>query len=214
MSSLSLKTSGGTNRGIIRQHPERSAPEARNSVLLQGQVAHVAFNDGDQVVVVPFTYHFDPAIPDRIFLHGGQNSRAFRVMASGAPVCVEVTIVDGLVYSRDALYHSVNYRSCVCFGRAQEIREADRKAIILRDMIRRYFPGREEGRDYVAASEAQLHATALFEVMIEESSTKMRAGGPKGPNDNSSPGSHTFGIVELKVTPVDPRTAAEAEEGA
>lgn len=192
-------------RAIIRQHAERSAPNERDSVLLQGQVAHVGFREGDQVFVIPFSYQYDPATPDRIYIHGGRTSRALEVLASGASVCLEVTILDGLVYSRDALYHSVNYRSCVCFGRAREITDAACKRDILRGLITRYFPQRREGVDYAAATDAQIEATALFEVVIEESSTKVRTGGPKGPRDGEPGERGTCGVIELRPTAVGNR---------
>lgn len=194
-----------SERATIRQHAERSAPQERDAVLLQGQVAHVGFREGDQVFVIPFTYHYDSANPDRIYLHGGQTSRALDVLASGATVCVEVTLLDGLVYSRDALYHSVNYRSCVCFGRAQEITDPARKREILRDMITRYFPQRQEGPDYAAASDAQIEATAVFEIAVEECSTKVRTGGPKGPHDDKVEENGTCGVIELHTKAVDLR---------
>lgn len=203
MGSVDLPSSSrrkNLGKSTIRQHAERSAPQERDSVLLQGHVAHVGFTEDDQVFVIPFTYHYDPASPDRIYLHGGQTSRALHVLATGAPVCVEVTILDGLVYSRDALYHSVNYRSCVCFGRAREVLDADEKRRILRDMISRNFPQRQEGTDYAAPSDAQVEATALFEIIVEESSTKVRTGGPKGPHDDTPGERGSCGVLELRTT--------------
>lgn len=197
------ETSVHMGRATIRQHAERSAPHEKDSVLLQGHVAHLGFREGDQVFVIPFTYHYDAATPDRIYLHGGQSSRALDVLATGAPVCVEVTILDGLVYSRDALYHSVNYRSCVCFGRAREVVDTDRKREILRDMITRYFPQRHEGTHYAAPSAAQIDATALFEVNIEECSTKVRTGGPKGPHDANEGELGSCGVLDLKTELID-----------
>src|SRR5262245_36096793 len=108
------------SRTTLRVHPERSVPEEAPEILSAGVVAHVGFEAEGQPYVIPMTYHYDPAEPKRLYLHGAHMSRLMNHLATGAAVCVTVTLTDGLVYSRTALYHSVNYRSIVCFGRAAE----------------------------------------------------------------------------------------------
>jgi nitroimidazol reductase NimA-like FMN-containing flavoprotein (pyridoxamine 5'-phosphate oxidase superfamily) len=114
-------------------------------------------------------------------------------------VCVTVTMVDGLVYSRSALFHSVNYRSVVCFCRAAAVPEMAARAGILDGMIARYFPGRLAGRDYEAAPESHLEATAFVALEIEESSAKVRRGGPKGPRDSDPIAWGTAGVISTSV---------------
>src|SRR5688500_6775986 len=96
-------------RTAIRQHPERdrSDPATVASILAEGFVCHVAFVDGGVPHVLP-TIH----APFRggVVLHGATGSRMMRVLASGAPVCLTVTLVDGLVLARSAMHHSMNYR--------------------------------------------------------------------------------------------------------
>ena len=105
-------------RARIRIHPERSQPDEAHAILAAGRVAHVGFVQDGQPFVIPMTYQFDAGRPGHVYLHGAHHSRLLQHLATGAPVCVTVTLVDGLVYSRTALFHSVNYRSVVCFGRA------------------------------------------------------------------------------------------------
>jgi len=111
----------------IRQHPERSVPEEAGAIFAAGHVAHVGFVEDGLPYVIPFSYGFDPGDPARIHLHGATDSRALRAIAAGLPVCVEVTLLDGLVYSRTALYHSMNYRCAVAFGRGREVTDAAEK---------------------------------------------------------------------------------------
>src|SRR2546422_6487184 len=132
----------------IRQHAERSVPEEAPEILARGLVAHVGFALEGKPHVIPFTYHYDPAHPDRLFLHGSLTGQTLTHLASGAPVCVEVSLLDGLVYSKTALYHSMNYRSAVAFGRARVIQDEAEKRLIFKPMIERYFAGRAAGRDY------------------------------------------------------------------
>ena len=187
-----------SSRSIIRRHSDRSAHETAANILAAGLVAHVGFAVGGQPYVIPFSYHFEPE-PARLYLHGSRESRALRHIAAGEPVCVTVTLLDGLVYSRTALDHSMNYRSVVAFGIARPVSDCAAKASIFETMTRRYFPGRTMGRDYQAATPHQLDATELLEIEIQEMSAKVRAGGPTGPLDAAPDAPGDCGVVP--VTP-------------
>jgi nitroimidazol reductase NimA-like FMN-containing flavoprotein (pyridoxamine 5'-phosphate oxidase superfamily) len=86
-----------TTRSTIRTHADRSVPEEAAQILAEGYVAHVGFVEEGQPYVIPLSYQFSPAAPDRIYLHGLLASRAMRHLAKGAPVCLTVTLLDGLV---------------------------------------------------------------------------------------------------------------------
>jgi len=186
-------------RASVRAHAEREVPQEAAAILSAGYVAHVGFAVEGQPYVIPMTYQFDPADPSRLYLHGAHSSRLMAHLAAGAPVCVTVTMVDGLVYSRTALYHSVNYRSVVCFARSAADPDPATKLKVLEAMIARYFPGRTAGRDYEAAPAAHLEATAFIALEIEEWSAKARRGGPKGPRDADPIAWGTAGVVPLSV---------------
>jgi nitroimidazol reductase NimA-like FMN-containing flavoprotein (pyridoxamine 5'-phosphate oxidase superfamily) len=184
-------------RSTIRTHADRSVPHETAHILEQGHVAHVSFVEDGQPFVIPLGYQYSAAAPGRIYFHGSLGSRAMRHMAGGAPVCIAVTLLDGLVYSRTALYHSMNYRSAVCFGRGKQIFDHGVQREIYQAMVSRYFPGRTAGRDYAEPTPEHFDATALIEVEIEESSAKMRTGGPLGPLDAVDEAPGTCGVVEL-----------------
>ncbi len=170
---------------VIRAHAERDRTADAPTILEAGRVAHVGFVVDGRPVVIPMTYHYSAARPRLLYLHGAARGRLMMHIAAGSAVCVTVTEVDGLVYSRTALNHSVNYRSVVMFGRAAaEQPGVAERGKILEGMIARYFPGRTVGVDYEAATEAQLETTALVALDIEEWSAKVREGGPNGPGDN------------------------------
>jgi nitroimidazol reductase NimA-like FMN-containing flavoprotein (pyridoxamine 5'-phosphate oxidase superfamily) len=183
-----------TDRATIRVHPDRAVPDEIADFLDAGVVAHVGFVDDGQPVVIPMTYHVDD---DLLYLHGGHHGRLMRHLASGASICVTVTLIDGLVYSKTALNHSVNYRSVVCFGRAAPPADQATQARVLDAMIGRYFPGRTAGRDYSAPSDAHLTATAFVPILIEAASAKARRGGPTGPRDDDPAAPGTAGVVAL-----------------
>ncbi len=184
---------------VLRAHPERARTAEAPRILVAGLVAHVGFVDDGRPVVIPMTYHYAEEEPFRLYLHGGVRGRLTTHLASGGQVGVTVTELDGLVYARTALHHSVNYRSVVMAARAAASQpEPGERGRILEAMIARYVPGRRAGVDYEAASAAHLAATALVALEIEEWSAKVREGGPNGPGDEdpSRPGS--AGVVELR----------------
>jgi nitroimidazol reductase NimA-like FMN-containing flavoprotein (pyridoxamine 5'-phosphate oxidase superfamily) len=183
----------------IRTHADRAVPDRAAEFLAAGLVAHVGIVQDGQPIVIPMIYGYDPAEPDRLYLHGSQASRLQNFLAGGAPVCVEVTTVDGLVYSRSALYHSANYRSVVCFGTAHAIADNATKDAVFEKMIGRYFPGRTAGKDYLPSSPAELDATSMVEIRIREMSAKMRVGPPKGPNDDQPGALGSCGVEEFVI---------------
>src|SRR5271166_826215 len=181
----------------IRQHPERAVPDRAREFLAQGYVAHVGFEQDGKPYVIPMLYQYAAERPDRLYLHGGVSSRTLQHLASGVPVCATVTQLDGLVYSRDAKYHSANYRCVMCFGRGRLLEDGAEKRAMFEAMTSRYIPGRTAGRDYTPASSAHLSSTAVVEVLIEEITAKMREGGPKGPQDAEDNAPGTRGVVDV-----------------
>ena len=134
-----------TERTTIRIHPEREVPEEAVEILSAGMVAHVGIVEGNQPLVIPLSYHYDPSKPDLLYLHGGVKSRIMANLANGAPVCVTVTLLDGLVYSRKAMNHSMNYRSVVLLGKARAITDRQEKLDLFDQMVHRYFRRPEPG---------------------------------------------------------------------
>ena len=187
-----------TERTRIRNHPERAIPEEAADILSQGLVAHLGFIQDQVPHVIPFTYHYDSTEPESIYLHGSIRSRALKLLATCAPVCVTVTLTDGLVYSRKAMNHSVNYRSVTLFGSAREVTDEDEKFDLFDKMVQRYFPGRTVGRDYNPPPSPDLDITALVEVAIEEWNAKARRGAPTGPDDDKPHALGSAGVIELR----------------
>lgn len=186
-------------RAMLKVHKERAATDDAPAMLTAGIVAHVGIADAEGPVVIPMTYHFDPATPDVLYLHGAHYSRLMQAVASGERVCVTVTMADGLVFSKSGFNHSVNYRSVVCFCRAASEQPApERQRALLEGMIGRYFPGRAVGADYAPIPDKHLNVTAFVALTIEAMSAKLRTGGANGPGDNDPDVPGTAGVVELR----------------
>jgi nitroimidazol reductase NimA-like FMN-containing flavoprotein (pyridoxamine 5'-phosphate oxidase superfamily) len=167
-------------RTRVRRHPERAVPEQVEAFLRAGRVAHVAYAVNGQPRMAPFLYFYDDGA---LYLHGVPASATIKALREGAPVCVNVTMLDGLVASRAARAHSANYRSVVVFGRAEVVADLQEKRRVFERMTARFFPGREAGQDYARASVKDLRGVELLAVRVEEMSAKARTGPALGEHD-------------------------------
>jgi len=186
----------GRRAKLVRYAKRAIADRAEiDAVLAEGLVAHVGFEQEGQPFVIPMTYLYRDG---RLFLHGSKASRTMRHLASGAPVCVNVTLVDSLVASKAASSHSVNYRSAVVFGRGRPVRSQRDLVDLSHAIVSRYFPDRAPGRDYRAISDDELKPARFVEIEIEDVSGKRRSGGPLNEYDADPSAIGWNGIVPLR----------------
>ena len=164
-----------TERTVLRRLPKRGSHDRKdvNAILDAAFLAHVGFNVDGQPFVIPTLYGRER---DKLYLHGSAASRMLRELESGAPACVTVALIDGLVLARSAFHHSVNYRSVVAFGTARKIDDAPEKTHALRMISENVIAGR--WRDVRGPTESELKATTVLEFAIEEASAKVRTGPP------------------------------------
>jgi uncharacterized protein len=177
-----------TDRTRIRRHADRAVPDRIEEFLRAGLVAHVALVEDGEPRLIPFSYHYEAG---KIYIHGSPANATITLARDGRTVAVAVTALDGLVASKSASGHAVNYRSVVAYGHARPVEDLAVKRRVLAAMIERYFPGRETPRDYAPATDADLAGTALTAIDIDEASAKFRDVAPNGPldRDPAAPGS-------------------------
>jgi nitroimidazol reductase NimA-like FMN-containing flavoprotein (pyridoxamine 5'-phosphate oxidase superfamily) len=144
-----------------------------HAILDEALVCHVGFAIDGQPYVLPTTY---ARIGDRLLIHGSNASRMLRALAAGVPVCVTVTLVDGLVLARSAFHHSMNYRSAVILGTAVPVTDRDAKRAALQAIVEHVVPGRS--REARPPSDAELDGTLVLELAVHEASAKVRTGPP------------------------------------
>src|SRR5215467_8125126 len=120
-----------TERTTLKRLPKRGEYDRERvyAILDEAFICHVGFVADDQPVVIPTGYG---RIGDVLYIHGSAASRMLRTVGEGIPVCVTVTLVDGLVLARSAFHHSFNYRSVVVFGKARVVTATDEKTAALR----------------------------------------------------------------------------------
>ena len=163
-------------RTRVRRHADRALTTRAelHEVLDAGLVAHVAFIDDGHPVVLPMGYARDG---DTLLLHGSVKNHMLRALAQDAKLCVSVTLVDGLVLARTAFTHSMNYRSAVVYGRAEEITEPDAKARALDLFVEFMVPGRTA--QLPSHTPQELAATIVIAIPLAEASVKARSGPPR-----------------------------------
>jgi nitroimidazol reductase NimA-like FMN-containing flavoprotein (pyridoxamine 5'-phosphate oxidase superfamily) len=164
-----------TQRTALKRLPERGA-YGRNTIykiLDEGLVCHVGFVVNGEPIVIPMAY---ARAGNMLYIHGSAASRMLRSLAAGIPVCVTVTLVDGLVLARSAFHHSMNYRSVVIFGTAIVVGDKKEKLRALRSFSEHVLPGR--WADVREPNKAELKQTLVLRIPLREASAKIRTGAP------------------------------------
>ena len=116
-------------------------------------------------------------IGDKLYIHGSVGSFYMRELESKKlSVCISVTLIDGIVLARSAFHHSVNYRSVVMFGSPERVQDEDELYKALEVFTDKMQPGRWS--DVRKPHAIEWKATMVLSIPIEESSAKIRAGGP------------------------------------
>ena len=164
-----------TERTRIHRKPQRASydVDAVEAILAEGLYCHVGFSVDAQPYVIPTIY---ARVEDRMYIHGSAASRMLRTIGERLPVCITVTLLDGLVLARSTFHHSMNYRSVVILGEATEVTDRDEKMTALKAIVDHVMVGRWE--DVRQPSDQELKATRVIRVPLDEVSAKIRTGPP------------------------------------
>jgi len=189
----------------VRRVPKRGQYDKDTiyRILDEGLVCHVGLVEDGQPVVIPMNY---ARRDDTVVLHGAPASRLVKYVQAGRPVCVTVTLLDGLVLARSVYHHSMNYRSAVVFGRGRLIKSEQEKRVALEVLTEHILPGRWQ--DARRPNRQELDATAVVSVAIESASAKVRTGPPADDEDDYQlpVWAGVLPIQQQALTPVnDPR---------
>jgi uncharacterized protein len=149
-------------------------------------------------------------VGDVVYLHGSAASRTLRVAVSGAPVCLTVSLVDGLVLARAAMHHSANYRSAVLLGSARLVEDRDELLAGFEAIVERIVPGRWS--DVRPPTEKEIRATALAALPIDEASAKVRTGPPLDDEEDYSLPAWA-GVIPLSLQAGEPQPDSRLAPG-
>jgi uncharacterized protein len=189
-----------TSRTRVVREPQRGVYDRAvvNKILDEGFICHVGFVIDGQPFVIPTSYGRQDAV---LYIHGSAASRMLRNASSGIPVCVTVTLIDGLVLARSSFNHSMNYRSVVVLGTATMVEEREEKLSALRVLSEHILPDRWD--DARRPTEQELKATTVIRLPINEFSAKVREGPPiDDEEDYALP--VWAGVLPLRMVPGHP----------
>jgi hypothetical protein len=207
---VSLPPLSPTARRTIRRGAARARTDRAElyAALDAGMVCHLGVVLDGAPVVVPTVYGRDG---DTLYLHGSTGAATLRAAAAGAPVCVTVTHVDGVVYARSVFHHSMNYRSAVVHGRARLVTDGAERTAGLRAVTEHVAPGSWDHARRPARKE--LAATALLALDLAEASLKVRTGPPGDDPEDVEEGGRWAGVVPLHTTSGRPQPCPELPAG-
>ncbi|MDO8422646.1 MAG: pyridoxamine 5'-phosphate oxidase family protein [Parvibaculum sp.] len=169
MSDYDILAAHRLRQTAARGHYDR---ETVHAILDAGYVAHVAFMADAGPVALPMYYVRNG---ERLLVHASRKSRFMRKLCDGAPLCLTVTLLDGLVMARSAFHHSMNYRSVMVHGQGTVLPVGEKLAAF--DLfVERVEAGRSATTRKANAQE--LKATDVLAIPLKQVVAKLRAGGP------------------------------------
>jgi nitroimidazol reductase NimA-like FMN-containing flavoprotein (pyridoxamine 5'-phosphate oxidase superfamily) len=189
-----------TPRTRVVREPHRGVYDRQTvyCILDQSFLCHIGFAIDGQPYVIPTSYGRKDA---HLYIHGSAASRMLRNLNDGLPVCVTVTLLDGLVLARSVFNHSMNYRSVMILGKATLVADPDEKLEALRTLSEHIMAGR--WADARQPNQRELKQTSVLRLPIEEFSAKVRTGPPiDDEEDYSFP--TWAGVVPLEIRTGEP----------
>jgi nitroimidazol reductase NimA-like FMN-containing flavoprotein (pyridoxamine 5'-phosphate oxidase superfamily) len=197
-----------TARTTVKRLPDRASYDrsTANAILDEALIGHVGFVTEGQPFVIP-TIH--ARVGGTLYLHGSAASRMLRA-GKTVPLCVTVTLVDGLVMARSAFHHSMNYRSVVVLGQAREVTDPEEKVAALRAIVEHVAAGRWEEVRW--PTERELAATTVLALPIDEASVKIRTGPPKDDEEDYALDAWA-GVIPLRLVAGEPVADPRLREG-
>ncbi|WP_232666004.1 pyridoxamine 5'-phosphate oxidase family protein [Pseudonocardia sp. TRM90224] len=199
-----------TARSTVTRLRERASSDRADlyAVLDAGLVCHLGLVRDGAPVVLPTGYG---RIDDTVYVHGSTGAGYLR-LADGAPVCLTVTHLDGIVYARSVFHHSMNYRSAVVHGTARRVTDADERWDALHAIVEQLSPGSwEHARE---PDPKEMAATAVFALDLAEASVKVRTGPPSDDDEDLAAGGRWAGVLPVHTTFGAPLPCPELPEGA
>ncbi len=164
-----------TDVNKLKRYPSRGEYDKETvfAIVDEALICHVGFVVDNQPYVIP-TIH--ARLGEKLILHGAIANRMLNHIAAGNPLCVSVTLVDGLVLARSVFHSSMNYRSAVLFGHGQLIENDEEKLEAFEALTEHVARGR--WNDARKPSQKEMDSTKVIAMEIETASAKIRTGPP------------------------------------
>jgi uncharacterized protein len=209
-STIRRRTKAPSERVRVRRVHEKAAydRDAVKAILDEALVAHVGFVHEGQPFVIP-TLH--ARLGEDVYVHGSSASRTLRAIGGTLPMCLTVTLLDGMVFARSMFEMSANYRSVVVLGEARALTDPDEKLRALEAFSDQVMPGRwEQARK---PSRKELKATSVLALSLAEASAKVSSGGPDDGESEDAALDVWAGHVPIRLVAGEPVPCAHLRQG-
>ncbi|KAB2923727.1 MAG: pyridoxamine 5'-phosphate oxidase family protein [Bacteroidetes bacterium] len=178
-----------------------------HAIVDEALICHAGFVHDGRPFVMP-TIHVRTG--RTVYLHGAPANRMLSVIASGVPVCLTMTLIDGIVFARSVFHHSMNYRSAMLFGTGRAVTDPEEKWKAFEALTEHIAKGR--WNDARVPNEVETKTTAVVAVEIESASAKVRTGGANDEEEDYALPVWA-GVLPLSLTPGTPEPDPRMENG-
>lgn len=165
----------------VKRLPHKESHDRRDllEILHRSRIAHVAIDDGGPIILPVAIAPWRDG--NEALLHGSAASRLFRKLSEGAPACISLTILEGLVLARSAFESSMNYKSLIAFGVGRTLEGSEKEEALLA-LTEHLFP--ERSQELRASSEKELKATTIITFPLDDYTVKVSDKEPEDPESD------------------------------
>lgn len=181
--SPSARSSPPSPRTQVRRHPERGAYDHDTicTILDEAWILQLSYilegATGAEPRLMPTAF---VRIDDDVYIHGATANATLRALADGRACVANTFIQDGLVFSKSAGLHSMNFRSVTIFGHCELVADLQERRRALDALLDKMSPGRSQ--EAMPASDEELAKQILvLRLSIHEASAKVRNAPPSDP---------------------------------
>lgn len=165
----------------VKRLPRKESHDRRDllEILHRSRIAHVAIDDGGPIILPVAIAPWRDG--NEVLLHGSAASRLFRKLSEGAPACISLTILEGLVLARSAFESSMNYKSLIAFGVGRTLEGSEKEEALLA-LTEHLFP--ERSQELRVSSEKELKATTIITFPLDDYTVKVSDKEPEDPESD------------------------------
>ena len=163
-----------------RSDREMTAPEDLLKVLEEGEVCHLALNDGEEgyPYMLPVNYGFsvDGDGTVTLYFHGAMQGHKYDIVERDPRASFEIDCGRKLIFDDSRGYCTMDFRSVIGRGRIEFIEDRDAKIRALTAIVDKYHP-----KEHFEYSKAAVDRTRVMKLTVESMIGKNKATKPVQP---------------------------------
>nr|WP_316640098.1 pyridoxamine 5'-phosphate oxidase family protein [uncultured Roseateles sp.] len=164
-----------SERTRIRRVTENARYERAtlHAIIDAAYLCHIAFADAKGTHCIPMACWREG---EHLYIHGSNGGRLVKQLLGDTQACITITHLDGLVLARSAFNHSMNYRSCMIYGRFEAVTDDAEKRASLAVFMDKIANGRQA--EIRPGNDKEFTATTVLRIALDEAACKVRSGPP------------------------------------